>query len=236
MLSLLPASEQKKTSKQDLINLEEQILITLNFALHNAGPIPFIERFQRLFGMDQESVDHDFKQVGFTARQFVKYMMRYGKFLNWKPSQQAAAAFILSINLNLSSIGPSVGLRAFRGKQVQQLVQGALPVNFMAELTGAFQHTISPRSQPVNGPLGIWTEKVAELTGLDRIEDIASAYIALMEHLDTQQFKGQMKNDQKLWIKSTVSQDQIIVTDVSDSSTSSNSMDTEKMIQEELCQ
>lgn len=53
-------------------------MITLNFSLHAAGPIPFIERFQRLFGLDQEKLDQDFKQVGFTARQFVKYMQRYG--------------------------------------------------------------------------------------------------------------------------------------------------------------
>lgn len=81
MLALLPSSEQSRITKQDIINLEEQILITLNFSLHAAGPIPFVERFQRLFGLDQEKLDQDFKQVGFTARQFVKYMQRYGKFL-----------------------------------------------------------------------------------------------------------------------------------------------------------
>lgn len=115
MLALLPASEQARITKKDLIDLEEQILLTLNFSLHATGPIPFIERFQRLFGIDQETLDHDFKQVGFTARQFVKYMQRYGQFLKWKPSQLAAAAIVLSINLNLSKVGPSVGLKALRG-------------------------------------------------------------------------------------------------------------------------
>jgi cyclin B len=141
MLALLPTSEQNRTSKQDIINLEEQILKTLKFSLHYVGPIPFIERFQRLFGLDQEAQDHDFKQVGFTARQFCKYMQRYGQFLQWKPSQLAAAAFILSINLNLSAVGPNVGLRPLRSNQVQQLIQGTLPVNLMAELTGACQQT-----------------------------------------------------------------------------------------------
>lgn len=45
MLALLPSSEQKRVKKQDLVNLEEKILVTLNFSLHNPGPIPFIERY-----------------------------------------------------------------------------------------------------------------------------------------------------------------------------------------------
>ena len=45
MLALLPSSEQSRITKQDLIDLEEDILITLKFSLHWAGPIPLIERF-----------------------------------------------------------------------------------------------------------------------------------------------------------------------------------------------
>ena len=91
--------------------LEEQILIALQFSIHYTGPIPFIDRFQRILNLDQEKADHDFKQVGFTARQFCKYMQRYGEFLDWKPSHLAAAATILAINLNLSPITTQVGLR-----------------------------------------------------------------------------------------------------------------------------
>ena len=88
-----------------MINLEEDILLAIEFSVHFAGPIPFIERYQRLMGIDQETDEHDFKQIGFTARQFCKYMQRYGQFLAWKPSQIAAAALMLSINLNLSPVG-----------------------------------------------------------------------------------------------------------------------------------
>ena len=52
--------------------------MALDFSIHYAGPIPFLERFQRLLGMDLESKNHDLKQIGFTARQFCKYMQRYG--------------------------------------------------------------------------------------------------------------------------------------------------------------
>ena len=123
MLQLLPACEQKKISKQDIIDLEEQILLTLQFALHFAGPIPFLERYQRIFGLDEEANNPDLKQVGFTARQFCKYAQRYGQFLDFKPSQLAAAAILLSINLNLSPVGPHVGLKHLRGTQVNNLVE-----------------------------------------------------------------------------------------------------------------
>ena len=123
MLALLPSAEQTRITKQDLVNLEEKILIALEFGLHAAGPIPFLERYQRIFGFDEEKADHDFKQVGFTARQFCKYMQRYAEFLTWKPSQIAAAAFLLSVNLNLSVIAPKVGLHPLRGNKVQLLAQ-----------------------------------------------------------------------------------------------------------------
>lgn len=52
MIALLPQSEQRRVTKQDLINLEEQILLALEFQVHYAGPIPFLERYQRLIGLD----------------------------------------------------------------------------------------------------------------------------------------------------------------------------------------
>ena len=246
MLALLPSSEQARISKKDLIDLEERILLTLNFSMHAAGPIPFIERFQRLFGIDQETLDHDFKQVGFTARQFVKYMQRYGQFLQWKPSQLAAAAIVLSINLNLSKVGPSVGLKALRGDQVQRLVQGTLPVNVIAELTGAVKQaqkqTPYIKTSINSDPLSIWTNKIAELTGLDSHRDFAEIYTALMNHLDTHQFKGQLRSDSNIWIKessisSTVSgsaarKDAFMISQ----SSSANSTDTDRMIEEEMGQ
>lgn len=52
MIALLPQTEQRRISKQDLINLEEQILLTLEFQIHYVGPIPFLERYQRLLSLD----------------------------------------------------------------------------------------------------------------------------------------------------------------------------------------
>ena len=68
MIALLPAVEQKRITKKQLIDLEEKILCALEFSLHSAGPIAFLERYQRIFDIDRESEEHDFKQVGYTAR------------------------------------------------------------------------------------------------------------------------------------------------------------------------
>ena len=51
-----------------------------------------------------------------------------------------------------------------------------------------------------DGPLRIWNSYVADLTGLEAMEDIAGPYEALMEHLDKNQFKGKMQEDHSLWI------------------------------------
>ena len=45
MLALLPASEQKDITKQKLVDLEEKILISLEFSIHCTGPMPFLERY-----------------------------------------------------------------------------------------------------------------------------------------------------------------------------------------------
>ena len=45
MLALLPPSEQKNITKADLIKLEEKILLSLEFSVHYAGPLPFLERY-----------------------------------------------------------------------------------------------------------------------------------------------------------------------------------------------
>ena len=57
MIKLLPKSQQLQVEKQDLIDLEEQIMKALDFDFAYASPISFLERFQRLLSVDQESED-----------------------------------------------------------------------------------------------------------------------------------------------------------------------------------
>ena len=190
MIALLPALEQKRTTKKQLIDLEEKILCALEFGLHSAGPIPFLERYQRIFDLDQEASEHDFKQVGYTARQFCKYMQRFGQFLSWRPSQIAAAAFMLSINLNLSVVAPQVGLRPLKTSKVDLAVESLISVD---------SYVVDHR-ELFSGPLRFWSSYVAELTRLDAQRDISALYNTLMNHLDDLQFKGKLKQDSSLWV------------------------------------
>ena len=117
----------------------------------------------------------------------------------------------------------------------------------IAELTGAVRQNLTPTSasQVVVGPLSIWTDKIAELTGLDRQADFAEIYSTLMNHLDTHQFKGQLKSDSKLWIGRSSKKTSSVRSPaaayrkdvyMTSQSASVHSTDTDRMIEEELDQ
>ena len=110
MISLLPDENKATVTKERLVALEEQIIKELKFEMHYAGPIPYLNRFQRLFNIDQEKANQGAKQVGFAARQFCRFMMRKPEFLQFKASQQAAAAFLLALNLANSANSTKLGL------------------------------------------------------------------------------------------------------------------------------
>jgi len=109
MINLLPESQRGRIRKYDLIELEEKIVFALEFDFHYSSPITFLERYQRLFSVDQET-DKNMRQIGHTSRQFCKYMQRNSQFLEFTPSQQAATALVLALNLCYSHVCESIGL------------------------------------------------------------------------------------------------------------------------------
>ena len=72
-------------------------------------PIFFLERFQRIFGVDQELTDSDDTRVGNLARKMLRCMLLSSTYLRFKPSQVAAAALLLSININSSVCAQLMG-------------------------------------------------------------------------------------------------------------------------------
>ena len=44
-----------QVSRETLIDLEEQIIRALDFNLQHDGPLPFLERYQRILCIDQEN-------------------------------------------------------------------------------------------------------------------------------------------------------------------------------------
>ena len=123
-------------------------------------------------------------------------MQRFAKFLEWKPSQIAAVAVILSINLNQSPIAPQVGLRTLKGDKVRNLMQRSSHNDLISELTGVLESNDTEffhmSNEPKEPAFLNWTNRVSELTKITTAE-IRAPYIALLNHLDTYQFKNKLQ-------------------------------------------
>lgn len=52
MIRLVATEWNVAVTKQELIDMEESIIRMLDFDLHFTGPIPFLERFQRIYNLD----------------------------------------------------------------------------------------------------------------------------------------------------------------------------------------
>ena len=88
-----------KVDKQQLIDLEEQIIKVLDFSLHTASPITFMERYMRIFGVDQVGQDEDSDMLSALAKKIITIMIKDKSYLNFKPSQIGAASILLSLNI-----------------------------------------------------------------------------------------------------------------------------------------
>ena len=86
-----------------MVNLEEKILKALEFDLVWTSPLQFLERFQRLFSLDQVLHDKHSYLIDSSAIYLCRFMLRDVKFLSFKPSQIAVAAFMLALNANLET-------------------------------------------------------------------------------------------------------------------------------------
>ena len=110
-------------------------------------------------------------------------MMRKSEFLQFRASQQAAAAFLLALNLASSVNAQKLGL-IFIGRE-------------------QYSHIEAIDAQ---GPLKFWSPSVAELTLLGPNE-IIPAYGILLGYVNSLFFKGQLSDDPTLWLPESRLQD-----------------------------
>lgn len=59
MVRLVNAEWSVTATKFELIDLEESIIRMLDFDLHFTGPVPFLERFLRIYNLDQVKRDRE---------------------------------------------------------------------------------------------------------------------------------------------------------------------------------
>jgi hypothetical protein len=93
MIGLLTEEEQRQVSKGALIELEARILVKMGFDFSFPGPIQAMERYLRLLGFDNNKIVSD---MGY---QICKFQLNDSRFLGYRPSQLAACAVIISINI-----------------------------------------------------------------------------------------------------------------------------------------
>ena len=97
MEGLLYSKYHVHVKNQEYISLEKDILNSLQFDLQFVSPIAFLERYQRVFGVDLEDLDVPSRKIGRLAREFCYVMQREADFLQFKPSQIAATALVFAI-------------------------------------------------------------------------------------------------------------------------------------------
>ena len=103
MVNMINGWQRDHMTNKDLVILEERIIKALEFELNWTTPLHFLERFQRLFGLDQILIDKHSYLVDASAIYLCRFMMRDVKFLRFKPSHVAVAAFMLALNANLDT-------------------------------------------------------------------------------------------------------------------------------------
>ena len=119
-------------------------------------------------------------------------MQRNSEFLEFTPSQQAATAIILSLNLCQSPICESIGLKRI-GCDITTDVDSCAD-------SSTSEYDLN--SEESFDPLSIWTEQLNSITQLSARDDISIIYSNLITHIDNHHFKGKLAADHKLWIKS----------------------------------
>lgn len=96
MIRLLSEQEREQVTKPLVIQMESEIVRALNFDMNFLSPLTFLERFLRLGDLQE-----DYK-VNTIAEELCKLAMTRIQFLDYKPSQIAAAAYVLATNLSNS--------------------------------------------------------------------------------------------------------------------------------------
>lgn len=105
MIERLPSLLRKQVTREQLIVLEEQIIFALDFDLQSDGPLPFLERYQRVLNIDLERQNQLYFKIGYSARKLLRHMMHKATFLSYRPSQIAATAILVAIDLNKGEKG-----------------------------------------------------------------------------------------------------------------------------------
>lgn len=97
--------------------MEEVIIKELDFDLRYVTPVPFLERFFRMYGLEDRNSATS-THIRNLSHEYCRFMLRDSQFLDYKPSQLAAAALVFAINISLSSIASKASIKKIKPEKL----------------------------------------------------------------------------------------------------------------------
>lgn len=76
MVKLVQQEWSVEIKRQALYDLEESIIRMLDFDLKYSGPLAFLERFQRVYNLDQVKKDKEAFAINYFSRNFIRCILR----------------------------------------------------------------------------------------------------------------------------------------------------------------
>lgn len=111
-------------------------------------------------------------------------MQRDSTFLNFRPSQIAAASILLAINISQSKVAPEIGV-----KQIEEMALKSLFFETAIHMEVAGKKV---EEKNANCPLRYWNDSVQKLTAVKRGADINAAYKELVEKLNKNWYENKL--------------------------------------------
>lgn len=119
-------------------------------------------------------------------------MLRSSNYLTLKPSQVAAAAIILAINLSSSDLASKVGLQKMQDLNLRSL--------FSESLTNTQGEARKSKVGNVNCPLKIWNKMAKRVTTMNINEDLRPAYTKMCTIVNEFELQGQLSTRPDLFL------------------------------------
>ena len=105
--------------------MEEKIVRTLDFDCQFVSPLPFLRRFLQAYGIKSDEADPGRQQIADLAMEHIYLMQGFSSFLEYRPSQIAAASVLCAINISASSVTDSINALKINETDLRNLITNA---------------------------------------------------------------------------------------------------------------
>ena len=120
-------------------------------------------------------------------------MQREAHFLNFRPSQIAAASLLLAINISLSDAAPLVGIKKIQELQMKSLF---FETTIYLEIAG-----VKIEEKDAKCPLRMWNNSIEKLTCVKKVQDVKPVYKSLTEKVNEIWYSEKLLSDPSLFLE-----------------------------------